>query len=155
MTKYIRSVVITIVFMCCLQSSALALTNEEVFSQFQFNFITPGARATAMGGAFIGLADDATAVESNPAGLTQLLDPEIFAEFKYITYTTEQMYENLSPTTDVTRKEFDDFVTRVPFVSLVYPYKRFVFSAYRQELVNYKSSFRTSARGIHPPGVPQ
>ena len=35
----------------------------------QFNFLTPGARSMAMGGAFIGAADDATAAFSNPAGL--------------------------------------------------------------------------------------
>lgn len=152
-TKYILSVFIGVVIVCCFYSSGLALTNEEVFSQFQFNFITPGARAPAMGSAFIGLADDATAVESNPAGLTQLLDPEVSAEFKYITYTAEQMYENHSHETDITRKEFDDSVTSVPFVSIVYPYKRFVFSVYRQELVNYKSAYRTGAQDIYSPGV--
>jgi hypothetical protein len=37
-----------------------------------FRFNNPGARANAMGGAFIGLADDATAAYTNPAGLTIL-----------------------------------------------------------------------------------
>lgn len=37
----------------------------------------PGARALGIGGAFIGVADDATAAESNPAGLTILSRPEI------------------------------------------------------------------------------
>ena len=36
------------------------------------NFIGAGARARAMGGAFIGVADDATAASWNPAGLTRL-----------------------------------------------------------------------------------
>jgi len=36
-----------------------------------------GARALGMGGAFIGLADDATAISWNPAGLAQLDRPEI------------------------------------------------------------------------------
>lgn len=35
-----------------------------------------GARAMGMGGAFIGVADDATAATFNPAGLAQLLKPE-------------------------------------------------------------------------------
>jgi len=164
MTRSIRSLFIAIMLVGYLQFSCLALTNEEVFSQFQFNFITPGARATALGGAFIGLADDATAVESNPAGLTQLLTPEVSAEFKYINYTTEQLYENL-PTRDnynpetelwsgeITRKEFDDSVASVPFMSVVYPFKRFVLSLYRQELANYKSSYRTSAYPIVVPGT--
>jgi long-chain fatty acid transport protein len=137
----------------CLHSSALALNNEEVFSQFQFNFITPGARAMAMGGAFIGLADDATATASNPAGLTVLTVPEFTTEFKYFGYTSEYIYENRSFETDITRKEFDNSVLSVPFVSAVFPYKRFVFFLYRQEVVNYKSSYRTGAYPILVPGT--
>ncbi|HEY7290159.1 MAG TPA: outer membrane protein transport protein [Vicinamibacterales bacterium] len=36
----------------------------------QFDFQTPGARSMAMGGAFVGAADDATAAFTNPAGLS-------------------------------------------------------------------------------------
>ncbi len=151
--RYILSVLIIGTMLCCVQSSGLALTNEEVFSQFRFNFITPGARATAFGGAFIGLADDATAVESNPAGLTVLTAPEISVELKDITYTAEQMYENSSPETEIEREEFDDVVKSVPFVSVVYPYERFVLSLYRQESVNYKSSYRTSPNSISITGT--
>jgi long-chain fatty acid transport protein len=153
MTRFVRNVIVVILFVCCFHFSVLALTNEEVFSQFQFNFITPGARATAMGGAFIGLADDATAAATNPAGLTALVAPEVSAEFKYITYTTEQFFENPSPDTNMRRMEFDDSVSSFPFVSVVYPHKRFVFSLYRQELVNYESSYRTSASPIFYPVV--
>ncbi len=35
-----------------------------------------GARAVGLGGAFIGLSDDATAISFNPAGLAQLVAPE-------------------------------------------------------------------------------
>jgi hypothetical protein len=41
-----------------------------------FNLTGAGARAEGLGGAFIGLADDATAISWNPAGLTQLERPE-------------------------------------------------------------------------------
>ncbi len=41
-----------------------------------WNFTGVGARAAGMGGAFIGVADDATAISWNPAGLTQLDEPE-------------------------------------------------------------------------------
>ena len=37
----------------------------------------PGARALGLGGAFIAVADDATAAESNPAGLVILTRPEV------------------------------------------------------------------------------
>jgi len=43
------------------------------------NPVGSGARATGMGGAFIAVADDATAASWNPAGLVQLERPEISA----------------------------------------------------------------------------
>lgn len=42
----------------------------------QFNFTGNGARAAGMGYAFTGVADDATAISWNSAGLTQLYAPE-------------------------------------------------------------------------------
>src|SRR2546422_11079012 len=51
------------------------LSNTETFGGFQFNFNNPGARALGMGGAFIGVADDATAAVTNPAGLVILQRP--------------------------------------------------------------------------------
>lgn len=136
-----------------------ALTSDDIFASFQFNFITPGARATAMGGAFIGLADDATAAATNPAGLTVFERPEVSAELKYLGYTTEYPFDNPYyildgpnyPQSPVRRIEFNDSVTALPFVSAVYPFKRFVVSLYRQELANYKSSYRTGPYYIAVP----
>ncbi len=53
-------------------------------TDLQFNLTTPGARSLAMGGAFIGLADDATAAYTNPAGLTNLTvgGPEVAIEVR-------------------------------------------------------------------------
>lgn len=64
-------------------SQVLAITDEEIFRSFSLNLSTPGARARAMGGAFIGRADDATAAETNPAGLTLLVRPELAAEYRF------------------------------------------------------------------------
>ncbi|MBN2286675.1 MAG: hypothetical protein JXI43_09530 [Tissierellales bacterium] len=148
----------------CWASSSIALNNAEVFSQFQFNYITPGARATAMGGAFIGLADDATAVESNPAGLLKLYEPEFSLEFKHIAYTTDQFYKNIRLGQSIQREEFKDSVNSIPFISVVYPFgaqKKMVVSFYRQKSVLYKSSYRTGSDiiiipfqelGLRPPG---
>ena len=60
-----------------------AVTDEEIFRAFSLNLTTPGARAIGMGGAFIGRADDATAAETNPAGLTILARPEISLEYRH------------------------------------------------------------------------
>jgi hypothetical protein len=47
-----------------------------------FNLSTPGARANAMGRAFIGVADDNSAAITNPAGLVLLSRPQVYLEFK-------------------------------------------------------------------------
>lgn len=47
-----------------------------------FNLFSPGARANAMGRAFIGVADDASAAISNPAGLINLTRTQVYAEMK-------------------------------------------------------------------------
>lgn len=65
-------------------SSAWAQTDEEHFATFPFNFSNPGARAAGMGGAFIGVANDASSALSNPAGLTNLLRKQIYIEGKGI-----------------------------------------------------------------------
>lgn len=46
-------------------------------------FAGAGARAMAMGGAFIALADDATAAEFNPAGMRILMWPEVCVQVAY------------------------------------------------------------------------
>jgi long-subunit fatty acid transport protein len=51
-------------------------TAHAQFGGLNAEFAGGGARALAMGGAFIALADDATASEFNPAGLWQLRRPE-------------------------------------------------------------------------------
>jgi len=54
---------------------------DEFFNYPMFgstpNPVGSGARAIGMGGAFIAVADDATAASWNPGGLIQLLEPEI------------------------------------------------------------------------------
>ncbi len=57
-------------------------TDIEALSGLQFNFSNPGARSLGMGGAFIARADDATAAEANPAGLTTLRRPEIAIDMR-------------------------------------------------------------------------
>lgn len=68
MTRTITYLFIVAALLSILVGEVLALTDEEVYRTLNFNFITPGARALGFGGAFIALADDATAAEANPAG---------------------------------------------------------------------------------------
>lgn len=82
-------------FLCCLTWVLLILpvcgqTNEELFSDLQFNFAPPGAKSAAMGRAFIGQADDASTAATNPAGLVNLKDVQIYAEFKHTDLTFQR-----------------------------------------------------------------
>ncbi|MBU0567282.1 hypothetical protein KJ693_09645 [bacterium] len=61
---------------------AQAVSAEPGATGASFLKIGVGARALGMGGAFVGLADDASALYWNPAGTSQLNQKELF--FAYI-----------------------------------------------------------------------
>jgi len=61
---------------------------QEAPPALEFSFSNPGARSMALGGAFVALADDATAAFANPAGLVQLVRPEISVELRMRQYST-------------------------------------------------------------------
>lgn len=68
-------------------SAAGQNTDIEALSGLQFNFSNPGARSLGMGGAFIARADDATAAEANPAGLTILRRAELAIDVRDVSIT--------------------------------------------------------------------
>src|SRR5262245_64338372 len=74
-----------VLFMSVILFSAGRAATAQTTTQFpiQFDFLNPGARSLAMGSAFSGLADDATAAFTNPAGLLALTRPEISLEGRY------------------------------------------------------------------------
>ena len=108
----------------------------EALSGLQFNFGNPGARALGMGGAFLGLADDASAAEANPAGLTILRKPEISVEAR--NYQEQQLFTTSGTFPEVERTPFTHYSNRavVTFASAVYPVKNFTFGAYFHEPLN-------------------
>src|SRR3989338_2646899 len=69
--------IILLLFFILLIPSYSFAQNLEIPSSL--NPVGSGARAIGMGGAFIAIADDATAASWNPAGLVQLEKPEISA----------------------------------------------------------------------------
>jgi len=118
----------------CLAGPAHALIAGADIFGLDFRFNNPGARANAMGGAFIGLADDATAAFTNPAGLTILTKPEISLEYKGGKYTTRIVDETGT-------NDYDNTVSGLSFLSLAYPSKNTVVSIFRHQLVKSKSDF--------------
>jgi len=142
----------TAVFLLLVPCLAYGQTDEEVFEEFQFNFATPGARANAMGRAFIGLADDATAAQSNPAGLVILTKPEVSFEYKYTDYTVERAASYDSIETGRTT-DFGESVSSPAFVSVVVPVGNARLAFYRQEYLNYKEDFQLGVRYIPSTGT--
>jgi long-chain fatty acid transport protein len=128
-------------------ASGDGLVNSETFGGFQFNFNNPGARALGMGGAFVAVADDATAVVANPAGLVILQRPEISAEAKFTRYRNKiNAFTNTPEEGDTNRvhsRVFEDEVITPSFFSFVYPTERLVVAVFARELVNYESQFHT------------
>lgn len=55
-----------------LAAPAAAQFESASVANVQVNVVNPGGKSLAMGGAFVALADDATAAYANPAGLTQV-----------------------------------------------------------------------------------
>jgi len=134
-----------------------AQTNTENFSQFEFNFNNPGARATGIGGAFISIADDATAAEANPAGLTALLRPEFSFELKGVQLRRDVANFSHTGTADnfsLVSREFDNALIIPSFGSFVIPLGNVVGSLFRHELVNFETSYYTKGSYVPPaPGT--
>lgn len=127
------------VFVCAtLLALPLAAQNVDIeaLSGLQFNFGNPGARSLGMGGAFLGLADDASAAEANPAGLTILRKPEVSVELR--NYQEQQLFSTSGTFPDIERTAFTHYSKRVvvSFASAVFPVKNFTFGAYYHEPLN-------------------
>jgi long-subunit fatty acid transport protein len=138
---------------------------QETVLALEFSFSNPGARSMGFGGAFVALADDATAAFANPAGLVQLARPEISIEGRYWSYSTpyteggrlfgEPTGIGVDTTAGLRIEESSQDLTGLSFLSFVYPWKRFSFAVYRHQLANFEFFSETQGfiRGV-PEGGP-
>jgi long-subunit fatty acid transport protein len=140
--------------------AASAITDSDVNSVIPFNFANPGARSLGMGGAFLGLADDATAAYTNPAGLTQLLEPEISVEGRHTSYSVPYLAGGsytVDPlnTSGLKSADADSSTSNLSFMSVVFPHERWSFAFYRNETLRYDNDFGGSFEGatVEVPGV--
>jgi hypothetical protein len=134
---------------------------QQTIVPLQFSFSDPGARSMGFGGAFVALADDATAAFANPAGLVQLLRPEVSIEGRRWSYST--------PFTEAGRAEglpsgfgidtkvgvrtatSEDDVTGLSFLSLAYPTGKWSLALFRHELANLE--FFSETQGLFTGGT--
>ena len=95
---------------------------QQIEISSSLNPVGSGARATGMGGAFIGVADDATAASWNPAGLIQLEKPEFSLVYAY--QNNSQKYNSrLHPELAGTENDWD--IHSINYASVAYPFKAF------------------------------
>ena len=146
---------ITSVVVGCL---AILLTPVPVSAQqavvpLQMSFSDPGARSAGLGGAFVALADDATAAFANPAGLVQLVKPEISIEARNwshsMPYTVSGRVEGdpsgqgLDVAAGVSRGEATYDTSGLSFLSLVWPIGDWSFAVYRHQYADLEFSGET------------
>lgn len=132
-------------------AAGLPLQGQEdaSFSGFQFNRSLPGARSLGLGGAFVALANDATAAYSNPAGLTLLESPEVALEARH--WDTATRYTARGDATvesDFRPSDFEiestkNYTAGPSFASFVYakPRARWAVAVYRHLLIDFQSRF--------------
>lgn len=118
----------------------------------QFQFAPPGARALGMGATFVAIADDATASESNPAGLTILTKPEISAHLRSTRFENE-FVDPFQGDPDL-RATFASKVFSPAYFSFVYPFKNAAVSVYYQQATRFESVSFFRAEGELFEGAP-
>jgi hypothetical protein len=94
-------------------------------------FTNPGARSIALGGAFAAIADDATAAFANPAGLVQIVRPEISAEVR-VTGSSGPFNAEYT---------IEGGVSGLGFISVVVPRRRWAFALYSHQLGSLDFTF--------------
>ena len=129
---------------------------QEAPPALEFSFSNPGARSMALGGAFVALADDATAAFANPAGLVQLVRPEVSLELRRRQYSTPYTAGGRASgaptgmgidTVDGLRTSFSNETTSgVSFLSFVYPGTKWSLALFRHQLADF--SMTTEINGL-------
>lgn len=143
-----------------------AQSNDEIQTATQLNLSTPGARSLALGGAFVGVADDATAAYANPAGLGQLVAPEASLELRHWWERSRFTERGHAPQTALTgigidvvdglqQGEIEHEQSAVSFASYVHPGRRFTWAVDRHQLADFRGELRTQGPFVGSRDSPQ
>jgi long-chain fatty acid transport protein len=150
----IRRLAIVSVGVCLFAHPAAAQSSLQV--PIQFDFLNPSARSIALGSAFVGLADDATAALVNPAGLIQLTRKEVSVEGRFRRFeqpflaggrlSGQPTREGQDTAPGPQFETIADSRVGLSFASFVYPRGRFRAALFRNELIRVKQDF--TSRGV-------
>ncbi|MDZ7291324.1 MAG: outer membrane protein transport protein [candidate division KSB1 bacterium] len=112
----------------------------------QFSFVqlrlapaNPAARPASLGGAFIGIADDATAAAINPAGLSFLTRPEV--SLSHALGQQARDYPVASSNRGIGTHRDHNPIFDQTLVNIAYPYRGFTFALYRQLAIHADFDF--------------
>lgn len=108
-----------VLILSLLASSGQETRAEDVAFSSTMNPVGSGARATGMGGAFIAIADDATAASWNPAGLINLEKAEVSVVYSY--FNRSQSYHS-SPHPEMSNRPSEMDAHDINFASLAIPF---------------------------------
>lgn len=142
-------------FLLCMLSASHQLSAQLGVTTFEFSFSNPGARSLGFGGAFVALADDATAAFANPAGLVQLARTEVSAEGRLWNYQTPftsggrlsglptgvGLDDNQSLL--LRFSEYSATLSGLSYLSFVYPKGDWSVAVYRHQLAKFESAIET------------
>lgn len=146
-------------------AALLGQHNNRATRDLQFRFGNPGARSLGFGGAFIGLADDATAPMANPAGMTRTSKRSFSLELNHTSMENHIPYQSGSV---VQRNLFEfDFqlesseapedTFQIPYLAVVFPKGNFRYGFFAHQQANLNRNYRTDAilvcdfsNGFHP-----
>lgn len=128
-----------------------AQTNIEVNAGLELNLSQPGARSLGMGGAFLGLADDATAAYTNPAGLSNLSVTEFAVEGRAWQYRSRftaagaGVFSNGElDDSGLIDAENEKTLGAISFGSVVYPSKKnWTVAFFYHQLADYEAEIST------------
>lgn len=129
--------------------------------KLQFSYSDPGARSMGFGGAFVALADDATAAFANPAGLVQLIEPEVSLELRHWRYSTpftlggrlegEPSGFGIDNRRGLATATSEADSTGVSFLSFAYPVGRWSIAFYRHQFADFE--FFAETQGLFAGGT--
>ena len=126
----------------------------------QFRFANPGARSLAMGGAFVGLADDQTVIFANPAGLTRLRQRTVSLELAQFQndhpipfYGGEIVQTGIQDLDfNLQSRDFPEDQFTVPFFSIIFPGTRWNWGFFYASQADSNRSFNTNS--VYIPDAP-
>jgi long-subunit fatty acid transport protein len=146
----VRAALITIVLLAAVVPAARAQNTENSAA---FDFTLPGARSRGIGGAFVAIADDATAVYSNPAGLLALLRPEVSIEGQHLNFKSQlaDAGHAFGPATNIgvdtitglVNRTFESNLNGISFLSFAYPTAKWAVGVFEHQLVRYHMDRQT------------